>query len=307
MAKTITLILHRADREAWDGGPTTLEVKDLSQKKTLKPHKLAAGSHLIEVNLDLPFNAGQVYVISVDAGGHRAAWQLFKRRSFLREQGGVRIEVDDLIMRLMLIPNKPTSSDLDAGYEKLRSAGSPMVDEKTGFGRKAFQELDHAAKMAFLNIDAKLRETRLRGISLLSFVEGVAGVKSDRLYVFTRPELRQLVKDSADFADAPGHKTIPKDIPTVLPGHPRSWKHTLFGAGNVQLSYSEKTMPLPQDKTKAVFSVDVDIDLEQGLNHMGEWLQNKFSSKKTDQTLVYALLFAQGITPAYALDPVKPV
>lgn len=95
MAKTITLILHRADRKAWEGGPTTLEVKDPSQKSKFKPKKLAAGSHVIEVNLELPFDAGQVYAISVHADGHRAAWQLFKRRFFLREQGGIRIEVDD--------------------------------------------------------------------------------------------------------------------------------------------------------------------------------------------------------------------
>lgn len=109
-----------------------------------------------------------------------------------------------------------------------------------------------------------------------------------------RPELRQLVKDSADFADAPGHKNIPKDLPTPLPGHPKSWKHTLFGAGNVQLSFSEQTMPLPQDKTKAVFSVDADIDLEQGLNHMGEWLQNKFSSKENGPDFSLCLTLRAG-------------
>lgn len=36
-----------------------------------------------------------------------------------------------------------------------------------------------------------------------------------------------------------------------------------FGAGNLQLSFSADTLPLPKEKTKRVFSVDSDIDLER--------------------------------------------
>ena len=306
MAKTISLILHRADRKAWNGGPTTIEVTDLTKGlKILKTHKTAAGSDHIDVKLDLPFDASQVYAISVDAEKHRAAWQLINRRSFLQDEGGTKIEVDLITRRLILIPNNPSSSDLDAGYNKLRSIGSPTVAPSTGLTAKAYNSLDGASNMAFLNLDAKLGSTRFSGVSALSFVEGVGGVKADRLYVFTRSELKQLVKASADFAGAKGHKAIPKDTLVELPGHPDSWKHRVFGAGNLQLSFSAETMPLPPDKAKHVFSVDADIDLEQGLNHVGEWLKNKFSSKKTDQTLVYALLFSQGITPAYTLNPLK--
>lgn len=307
MAKTISVIIHRADRKAWNGGPTTLEVTDLTRGlKILKTHKTAPGSDHIDVKLELPFDAAQVYAISVDADGHRAAWQLINRRSFLRDEGGTKIEVDLITRRLILVPNNPTSSDLDAGYDKLRADGSPTVADTGGLKANAYKALDDPSKMAFLNLDAKLRETILGGVSALSFVEGVGGVKADRIYVFTRPELKQLVKVSADFATAPGHKAIPTGTLVPLPGHPQSWKHRSFGAGNLQLSFSAETIPLPQDKTRQVFSVDADIDLEQGLNHVGEWLQNKFSSKKTNQTLVYALLFSQGITPAYTLAPLTP-
>ena len=53
-------------------------------------------------------------------------------------------------------------------------------------------------------------------------------------------------------------------------------------------------------------SADVDIDLGRGLAHAKEWLENNVfrPGHKTNQALVYALLYAQGILPRYTLDPV---
>lgn len=158
--------------------------------------------------------------------------------------------------------------------------------------------------MALLNIEAKLRDTRVDGVSLLSFVEGVRYVAVDRLFLFVRSELKQLVEDASEFASAPGHDA-PEGTPVALPAHRDSWKHRRFGAGNLQLSFSKTSEPLPGHPGKQVFSVDADIDLEKGLLHVFEWLDNKLlhPKKKTDQTQVYALLFSQGIIPNYTLDP----
>ena len=53
-------------------------------------------------------------------------------------------------------------------------------------------------------------------------------------------------------------------------------------------------------------SVDVDIDLGRGLAHVVEYLDNNVFRRghKTDQTLIYGLLYAQRILPLYTLDPV---
>jgi hypothetical protein len=207
-------------------------------------------------------------------------------------------------MRLMLVPKKPSSSDLDDGYDRLVDRGSPFVADDTGVSKQSYLALAPAAKMAFLNIEAKLRETRVNGTPLISFTEAVRHVAADRLFLFMRSEIKQLVHDSSDFASAPGHKA-PKNTPVVLPAHPDSWKHRRFGAGNVQLSFSEAAEALPGNSGKQVFSVDADIDLERGLAHVAEWLDNKIhAGKKTDQTQVYALLFSQGITTDYTLDPI---
>src|ERR1044071_6224039 len=171
--KTVTLILLQADRELWAGEGVRLQVTDLSGSplKILFDQKMAPGSHTILMNLDLHFDAGQVYGISVDVKKHRSAWQLINRRTFIRQTGGAEVEVKDHIMRLMLVPRQPSSSDLDAGYKRLLDRGSPVVAANTGLAEAAYLDLKNAAKMAFLNIEAKLRSTRLGGVPLLSFVE----------------------------------------------------------------------------------------------------------------------------------------
>jgi hypothetical protein len=300
--KAITLIILGADRKLWSGEPVRLQVRDMRQGlKVLHDKPLAAGSHTILINLNLLFDAGQVYGISIDAADHRSAWQLIKRRSFVREEAGSEIEVSGLTMRLMLVPKKPTSADIDSGYDLLAAAGSPLVSAKTGLSKSKYLKLEPANKMAMLNIDAKLRATRINDAPLLSFVEGLSHVAVDRLFLFMRSELKQLVENSAQFASAPGHKA-PKD-PEGLPAHPDSWKHVRFGAGNLQLSFARAAEPSPGNAATPVFSVDADIDLERGLLHVAEWLDNKVGKiRKTDQTLVYALLFSQGIIPAYTLS-----
>ena len=303
--KTVTLIILGADRELWGGGPTQLEVRDMRKGlKLLKNKSLPAGAHTNLLDLKLFFDAVQVYGISVDADKHRAGWQLIKRRSFVREEAGSEIEVSGLTMRLMLVPEKPTSPDLDGGYDLLAAAGSPLVSGKPDFSKANYLKLETAAKMALLNIDAKLRATRVNGAPLLSFVEGLRHVAVDRLFLFMRSELKQLIENSAEFADAPGHKA-PTNVPIALPAHPNSWKHERFGAGNLQVSFAKEAEPSPRDAGTQVFSVDADIDLERGLLHVGEFLDNKVGkTRKTDQTLVYALLFSQGIVPDYTLSPV---
>jgi hypothetical protein len=204
----------------------------------------------------------------------------------------------------MLVPHRPSSSDLDQGYERLRDRGSPMVADTTGLSQALYRQLKPAAQMALLNIEAKLRETQVNGAPLLTFVEGLRHVEVDRLFLFLRSGLKQIIEASSEFVSAPGHPA-PDDTPVALPSHPDSWKHRRFGAGNVQLSFSKAAEALPGGSGNQVFSVDADVDLERGLGHVFEWLDNHalHPGKKTDQSQVYALLFSQGIIPDYTLDP----
>ena len=301
--KRLTVILYGCDRNLWRGGSLGIRVSDVFAAGGPRPlYEGTSDESTLELRLALPFDAGQVYGITFSAPKHRPAWQFIRRRDFIRPVDSV--EGDDLILRLMLVPDSPGTSDLPEGFDRLRQAASPFAAPKTGVDQKTFKALDVAAQMACLNIEAKLRETVLDGAPLLTFVRGVRHVAVDRAFVFFDAGLKARMPRSSEFAGAPGHGA-PANL-ADLPGHPDSWKHTRFAEGNVQLSFSKDAMPLPGgDAASMVHSADVDIDLGRGLAHAKEWLVNNVfkPGHKTNQALVYALLYAQGILPRYVLDP----
>ena len=299
--KRLTVVLYGCDRNLWSGGPLLLQITDVFAAGGPKPlYEGRSEAATIELRLQLPFDAGQLYGFTFSAPGHRPAWQLVRRLDFIRAGG--QVEGDDLILRLMLVPDSPGTTDLPQAFDRLRQMESPFAASGSGITAETYKGLDVAAKMAFLNLEAKLRETSLDGSPLMSFVKGVSHVAVDRVFVLFDPALKSRMQRAGDFADAPGHKA-PKSLPN-LPAHPDSWKHVRFSEGNIQLSFA-KDAALIGGATSNVHSADVDIDLGRGLAHAKEWLENNVfkPGHKTNQALVYALLYAQGILPRYTLDP----
>jgi hypothetical protein len=299
--KRVTVILYGCDRNIWRGGPLQLRISDVFAAGG--PRLLYEGRSeeaALELKLQLPFDAGQVYGFTFSAPGHRPAWQLVRRLDFIR--AAEQIEVDDLILRLMLMPDAPGTSDLPQAFERLQQIASPFAAPGSGVTAEAYRELDVPAQMAFLNIEAKLRETSVDGSPLIAFVKGVSHVAVDRVFVLFDPALKPRMPRAGDFADAPGHKA-PRNL-VHLPDHPDSWKHVRFSEGNIQLSFSKDAAPIG-GVSQLVHSADVDVDLGRGLAHAREWLENNVfkPGHKTNQALVYAQMYAQGIIPRYTLDP----
>jgi hypothetical protein len=300
LRKRVTTILYGSDRNIWAGGAVQLDITDLFAAGG--PRRLHHGDlqhATVDLNLDLPFDAGQVYGLLFSVPQHRPAWHLLRREDFLR--GGV--EYDEVILRLMLIPDAPGTGDLSNGHARLERLGSPFVRADGGVDDASFQALADPAKMVLMNVEAKCRETAIDSKSLLSFVRAVEGVAVDRVFLALDATLKPLLSRSKDFAAAKGHGAS-RAFPT-LPTHPDSWKHTQFAAGNLQLSFSANATPYPMDGM-LVHSVDVDVDLGRGLAHAREWLENNVfrPGHKTNQMLVYGLLYEQNILPPYTLDPV---
>jgi len=301
--KHLTVILYGSDRHLWNGAPVQVRVTDEFAQGGPKPlHQGRVAGATVDLRLDLPFDAGQIYGVDFSAPGHRPAWQLVRRSDFLRMPE--EIEGPDAILRLMLVPDKPGTADLSQGFQRLAQRGSPVAAAGAGLDEDRYQELEAANRMALLNIEAKLRETFVDSAPVLSFVKAVRHVAVDRLFLLVDAGLKDRVARAADFAGAPGHGA--PDIPGGAPAHPDSWKHRRFAEGNVQLSFSAETELLPGRPGAPVHSVDVDIDLGRGLAHVVEYLDNNVFRRghKTDQTLIYGLLYAQRILPLYTLDPV---
>jgi hypothetical protein len=299
--KRLTVVLYGSDRNIWSGGPLQLRITDVFAAGGPRPlYEGRSEAATVELRLELPFDAGQLYGLTFSAPGHRPAWQFVRRLDFIRAGG--QVEGDDLILRLMLVPDSPGTTDLVNAFERLQQLASPFAASGVGITAEAYDGLDVAAKMAFLNLEAKLRETSLDGSPLMTFVKGVSHVAVDRVFVLFDPALKSRMPRASDFADAPGHRA-PKSVPH-LPDHPDSWKHVRFSEGNIQLSFS-KDAALIGGSSANVHSADIDIDLGRGLAHAKEWLENNVfkPGHKTNQALVYAQLYAQGILPRYTLDP----
>src|SRR6185436_15715035 len=129
------------------------------------------------------------------------------------------------------------------GFARLQQIASPFAAPLTGVDAAVFQPLDVAAQMAFLNIEAKLRETVIDGAPLLSFVRAVRHVAVDRVFLLFDSGLKARMPRAIDFAGAPGHPT-PKAFPGVACASRQLEAHPL-AEGNVQLSFSEEATPLP--------------------------------------------------------------
>jgi hypothetical protein len=288
-AKRLTILIYGPDRDLWQGGKATLTVTRVEpgNARELKRVVLPPKTSTVNVSMNPHFDRDQSYLIVLTSAKHRTAWCAVTHETFIRRDSGVSIEREEAFLRLLLVPNKTSMMDETESYTRMLEAASPFVTSP-GLPLEAYSALKPAAKMAVLNIEAKLRDTRIGGISLLSMVCGIHRPEVDRVFLLMTAEAKRLVRESAEFVSAGGH-----------PGHPDSWKHNKYPAGNLQLSFARD--PHPAGGTLA-FSVDVDIDLAKGAAHVIEWLDNNvFEVNKTDQTRVYALLYGQGITPYYRL------
>ncbi|MCZ6768729.1 MAG: hypothetical protein O7D93_05745, partial [Acidobacteria bacterium] len=98
-AKRLTLLLYGADRKLWHSGNATLRVTRFDSEEieallirteegTRRRKNVPLTGSVIEVSLDLKFDAGQVYGLQVKAPWHRAIGQLISRETFLRQEGG---------------------------------------------------------------------------------------------------------------------------------------------------------------------------------------------------------------------------
>jgi hypothetical protein len=101
----------------------------------------------MELRLALPFDAGQMYGPHVLRTAPSPAWQIRPAIDFLRP--AEQVERDDVILRLMLVPDSPGTTDVPKGLARLQQAASPFSANGSGPRCRTFKTLDVAAQMAF--------------------------------------------------------------------------------------------------------------------------------------------------------------
>ena len=208
------------------------------------------------------------------------------------------------ILRLMLVPDSPGTSDVPQGFGRLQRRASPLVAPGTGLAEGMFQPLAVAAQMAFLNIEAKLRETYVDARPLLSFVRGVRHVAVDRLFLFFDAGLEGSSGARGRFAGRAGPRR------SGVPSRPARASRQLEAPASRRRKRAALVFARSDRDARRRGPLAGSLGRRRhrsgkGLAHVVEWLENNVfrPGHKTNQSLVYALLYAQGILPVYELDP----
>ena len=288
---TLNVTVVDASRSVWNGPAVRLALTDPftnSDNKTLFDRTLDQGISNIRIT-DVPADAGQLYILFVDADGHRdhAVFPVKPRPN------------TEVLMKVMLIPNDPIPNFSDFTYEKL-SAQSPVfhdaiknIAEGDFLGLVNTDPVSGAARIAScLNIEAKLRATQLRerpAVQSVRLFPNLDACEPDRVKISVDENMPASVRGLNTFTELP-----PELNEVNHKGYPVSFKQKVSFA-SLQLSFA-------RDAQGGLLNADIDIDLLTDIGHFAEVIKNKVTQMTTDPYTVYNLLFDQGIEPLYTLE-----
>ena len=285
----INVTIYRGDRRLWDSSPVRLVVLDpFSQTETVVlDHTAPAGAATFLLE-GLPADKGQNYSLIATADRHRDA-AIYPVKPLA---GGVRHTA------VMLVRKDPEPDFSHFSFDRLaeHSVAFKEALQKGQIQEEDFLRLEPIRIAAALNIEAKLRNTKILAEPAVNFVKMVRAleeVQQDRIYASVDPNMPGQVRNEAEqnhsftelaeWANEVFHE-----------GYPVSFKQRVQ-FGSLQLSFAEKP------KTDGLLAADIDIDLYTDIGHFGEVVRNKFTNQATDPFTVYVQLFDQRIFPLYVL------
>jgi hypothetical protein len=293
MASTssIRVSVFDASRQLWRGPEVRLVLTDpftSSSNKKLVDKTMKKGINTILLE-GIPTDAGQRYILFVDADKHRS-------HSVFPVKPEPNTETP---LNIMLIPNDPvpnfasfTYKELQMRSPKFHSALSQNVSESELLGlAEADVKFGESRIAALLNIEAKLRATALKegqAVDYIRVFRNVDACERDRIKVDVADDMPSNVRGAKNFTE------LNPDLNEMNhKGFPVSFKEKVAFC-SLQLSFAKKA-------ENGVLSADIDIDLLTDIGHFGEVIKNKITKMKTDPFSIYVLLFDQGIRPLYTL------
>lgn len=288
---TIKVSVFDASRELWHGPEVRLVLTDPftnSSNKKLVDKTMKKGTNTI-VLTEVPTDAGQRYILFVDAENHRSH-SVFPVKP---------VPDTETPLNIMLIPNDPVPNFADFSYNELKLkspqfhiALSEHVSESDFIGLpKADEKFGQVRMAALLNIEAKLRATALKQGKAVEFIRQIKdldALERDRIKVGVADNMPGNVRGLKSFTE------LNEDLNELNhKGFPVSFKEKVAFC-SLQLSFARKA-------TDGLLAADIDIDLLTDIGHFGEVIKNKITKMKTDPFSIYVLLFDQGIRPLYTL------
>ncbi len=288
---SIKVSMFDGSRQLWRGPRVRVVLSDpftSSNNKKLADKTMEKGVNTVEL-VDVPADAGQRYILLVDADKHRSH-SVFP----VKPQAG-----EELPLNVMLIPNDPvpdfskfTYNELKLRSPRFHEALSTNIPQEEFLGLAKTDANYGAIRMAtLLNIEAKLRATPLKKSNASDYVRSIDdldGCERDRIKARVADDMPVNVRGLKTFTE------LNEDLNEMNhKGFPQSFKQKLAFC-SLQLSFAKKS-------ENGLLASDIDIDLLTDIGHFGEVIKNKITKMKTDPFTVYGLLFDQNIRPLYIL------
>jgi hypothetical protein len=287
---SIKVSIFDASRLLWRGPEVSLTLTDPftgSSNKKIVDHRTKKGVNTVSLE-GVPADAGQRYILSVDAVKHRSHY-VFP----VKPKPG-----EEVPLNIMLVPNNPVPDFSKFNYDELKLRSPQFhtalsdIPEADFLGLAKKDPKFGAVRMAtLLNIEAKLRATALKQGNAVDFIRSIESLNS-----FERDRIKARVAENMP-TNVRGLKTfseLNEDLNELNhKGFPVSFKEKVAFC-SLQLSFAKKG-------EGGQIASDIDIDLLTDIGHFGEVIKNKITKMKTDPFTVYVLLFDQGIRPLYTL------
>jgi hypothetical protein len=288
---TLNISVFDASRQLWRGPEVRLRLTDpftSSSNKNIVDKSMKKGTNTIIVD-GVPADAGQRYILFVDADKHRSH-SVFPVKP---------ISNGETSLNVMLIPNDPVPNFSTFSYSELQmrspqfhSALIQNVSETDFLGlAKADAKFGQIRMMTLLNIEAKLRATALRqgqAVDYIRLLKNLDAFERDRIKVQVADDMPGKVRGLKTFTE------LNSDLNELNhKGFPLSFKEKVAFC-SLQLSFAKKA-------EDGLLAADIDIDLLTDIGHFGEVIRNKITKMKTDPFSIYVLLFDQSIRPLYTL------
>jgi hypothetical protein len=230
-------------------------------------------------------------------------------------QGRYRIEVDapsymavsrfinipsdgpgNLSLTLPVNKDRVVSVDFPA-FAALADDAKRLLSASTISGQSAqplYDGFDALRKAGFLNLVTKAGHTRLPGNkTVLSYFSSITEQRGDRLFALVDDALHSEVVTSV--TDSLFHKVDNALHQPPASFHPVDSYKTLDHYGNLQLTFSQND--------KQQWSVDMDIDDAQGLEHIFQVVNNGITGQPTHPYNIHEILVAfQELDPGYKFN-----
>ena len=246
-----------------------------------------------DITFDLPFfdNLGDKYSVVVWASGYKQA-------------GFVPVQLSDKyvkILDIMLIPEKPVFSFVDAQWEAAHTRYPFIggdIDDAAGAARyNKLLNQTQKSLACLLNISEAMSQISLPQGTPLDYIKQLywdapRAPAQDRFFAWCDCKLVDQVRDAA----ASGEFAVENNPGLFHPGSTSSWKQTQFGEANVQLTFHENDKAVIAGVSCVIVEPDIDYYQDLGAHALLEVVTNALTHSLTNPNEVYVLRWIAGRT-----------